>query len=72
MTLRRWKFHIDTDDGCGYLLTSGELIHDTSTPEDWIGTSAEADKEACRRADLYEELTGTTCNRIVFESQGKV
>jgi len=71
MMNRRWKFAIETDSGDGYLLVSGDLVHDPDAAEDWIGTSRQADAEALRRVDLYEGAHGSVINRIVYESQGR-
>jgi len=72
MTLRRWKFRIETDDGAGYLLSSGDMVRDPGYAEDWIGTDLQAGYEADRRADEYEEKIGGIVTRITYESQGKV
>jgi len=72
MTTRRWKFAVDTDDGSGYLVATGELVRAPENAIDWLGTDAEATAEAERRADDYENLTGRTCTRIIYESQGRV
>ncbi len=72
MTTRRWKFAIETDEGSGYLLSSGDVVHDKDDAADWSGTDLEADLEADRRADLYEEKIGGIITRITYESQGKV
>jgi hypothetical protein len=72
MTLRRWKFHIETEDGAGYLLASGDMVRDKTYAEDWIGTDLQAGFEADRRADEYEDKIGGIIERITYESQGKV
>ena len=71
MNLRRWKFRIETDDDAGYLLASGDMVHDPSYADDWIGTDLQAGFEADRRADEYEEKIGGIVARITYESQGK-
>jgi len=72
MMKRRWKFAVETDEGHGYLTGLGELVHDSAAAEDWIGTSREADAEALRRADAYDDLFGGNVDRIIYESQGRV
>jgi len=72
MTYRRWKFAIETDEGSGYLLDSGDMVTDPSYAQDWIGTEIQAGFEADRRANLYEERIGGSITRITYESQGKV
>jgi hypothetical protein len=72
MTLRRWKFHIETESGEGYLLASGDMVPNKNFAEDWIGTDLQAGFEADRRADEYEEKIGGIVTRITYESQGKV
>ena len=72
MTIRRWKFAIETDEGNGYLLDSGAIVTDPDYTVDWIGTDIEAGFEADRRANLYEERIGGIITRITYESQGKV
>ena len=71
MTLRRWKFAIETDDRAGYLLASGDMVPNKDLAEDWIGTDLQAGFEADRRADEYEEKIGGSIERITYESQGK-
>ena len=72
MARRKWKFCAEADGVSGYLDPIGMIVKDKSGVEDFIGLDNEADKEADRRADAYEERTGLFCNRITYESQGKV
>ena len=72
MTYRRWKFAIETDEGSGYLLDSGDMVTDPDYTADWIGTDIQAGFEADRRADLYEEKTGGSITLITLDSKGKV
>jgi len=72
MTLRRWKFAIETESGSGYLLASGDMVRDKGDAEDWIGTDLQAGYEADWRANLYEDRHGGIITEIVYESQGKV
>lgn len=72
MARRKWKFYIETDNGSGYLDPDGTLRKEKEFTPNFIGFENEADKEADSRAEAYENLTGRTCTRIVYESQGKV
>lgn len=72
MAKRKWKFCVKGDGVSGYLDPIGVLVKDKSDVEDFIGLDNEADKEADRRANAYEERTGLFCDWITYESQGKV
>ncbi|MCX5818424.1 MAG: hypothetical protein NT047_00700 [Deltaproteobacteria bacterium] len=73
MTVRRWKFAVTTSDaGSGYLLESGDLVHDPEIVEEWTGTDEEASCEVMRRAIDFEERTGAIVTGIDMESRGKV
>lgn len=68
--LRRWRFLVE--DECGdsrYVGPDGEKNEDA----EWIGTDADADREADRRADAWENRPENGwAVRVVCESQGKV
>ena len=72
MTKRKWLITIETVAGFGYLLASGELVRWPSESPVWIGTDDEANAEAERRSNAYEERTGGVITRVVYESQGKL
>ena len=72
MTIRRWKFAVETDDGDGYLLASGKLVTDPEDEIDFIGSDNDAWREADLRGRAYENLTGSTSFKIIYESQGQV
>jgi len=72
MIKRLWKFAIETDNGAGYLLSTGELVHDRCATPNWIGSDAEAEAEAERRAAAAEGRPGPFITRVVYESQCKV
>ena len=71
-SLRKWKFYVDLERGSGFLLADGTLVPNPNDAADWIGTDNEADREANRRTDLFEDRTGETVDKVVYESQGKV
>ena len=72
MIKRKWLITIETDTGFGYLLASGEVVRWPSEAPVWIGSDEEANAEAERRSNAYEERTGGIISRVVYESQGKV
>lgn len=64
MKLRQWKFYaeaIDAEDG--FYLDEDDIF---------TGTSREADREAGRRADLWEEETGGLILKVTYESKGTI
>ena len=72
MIKRLWKFSVETDIYSGYLLSSGEIVRDKCDAPSWIGTDAEANTEAVRRAQLSDDRAGPRVDRVVYESQGRV
>lgn len=71
-SLRKWKFSVNVEHGFGFLLADGKLVYNPDEAEDWIGSTNEADREADRRSNLFENLTSETVTRVVYVSQGKV
>jgi len=64
MKLRQWKFYAEaSDEEEGFYLDEENIF---------TGTSREADLEAGRRADLWEERTGGLILKVTYESQGIV
>jgi len=70
--MRKWIFSVKTSQGDGYLLETGELETNQEHCPIFIDTDNQAEKEAIRRANAFEELTGERVNHIVYESQGNV
>lgn len=70
MDTRNWKFAAETEIAAGYLLETGELVHDSRAAKDWPGTTIEAEAEGKRRADAYENRYSCTCDSVIMESQG--
>ena len=70
--LRKWKFSVTLDEGFGYLTDNGSFVRNPTDAEDWIGTDNEADREADRRSNLFEDLNEESINKVTYESQGKV
>jgi hypothetical protein len=67
--VRRWKFRVEDPDGEGcYVGPDGKQDSEC----EWIGTDADASKEAQRRSDAWENATHGLCLRVVYESQGQV
>ena len=62
--IRRWKFYAESlDDEGGFYLVEDNLF---------TGTDREADQEAERRAETWEEENGGWIPKVVYESQGIV
>ena len=62
MMIRRWTFYAQTLDEEGSFYLNEDDI--------FMGTDQEADLEARRRADSWEEENGGWISRIIYESQG--
>jgi uncharacterized membrane protein len=65
---RRWKFRIEGHNKPGGCVDAAGNRDDDC---EFIGTSAEAAREANRRADAWERVTGDLCESVTLESQGK-
>ena len=72
MCKKKWKFFVETDAGSGYLACDGQIVKNKAEVPDFVGLDNDADKEADRRANAYENRTGLFCNQINYESQGKI
>ena len=72
MTIRKWKFFVETDDDSGYLDPNGVFIKEKNDVADWLDTDHEAAEEATRRAVRFETTHNECITRIFYESQGKV
>jgi len=72
MIKRLWKFNVETNDGEGWLLIDGKMVHDKAEAPGWTGTDAEASLEAERRCNAAETSSGILITRVTYESQGRV
>jgi len=64
MIIRKWKFYAENDyEAYGFYLDEDNIF---------TGTDREADLEAKKRADLWEEENGGWISKVIYESQGKV
>ena len=63
MTIRQWKFYAEDEKGDNFYLDEDVLF---------VGTIGEADNEARRRSNEWEEKTGGLILRVEYESQGIV
>jgi len=71
--LKRWRFRIeDWDDNTFHLGSTGNEVDEDNQEEWFIGTQREADIEADRRANLWEDRTDALVSHIVSESRGKI
>lgn len=69
-TLRRWRFVVEDHSGdTAYVGPDGRECDES---ELWLGTDAEAPREAERRADAWERATSADAARVTYESRGKV
>ena len=62
-TKRLWHFNAEDENGDTFYLGQETVF---------IGTNSEADREAKKRSDDWENATGGLIVRITCESQGKV
>lgn len=70
---RKWAFYIKYADGNAYLdLESNEIDYEEAYNKSFIGDITDAEKEADRRANLWEDKNKGSIARIVYESLGKV
>jgi hypothetical protein len=63
---RRWRFRIEDENG------DDVSLDEFFNPSFFVGTSSEADAEAERLANLWEQQTGGLALQVVSESHGVV
>lgn len=63
MTIRQWKLYAEDGDDNSFYLEEDLLF---------VGSVEEADNEAKRRSNEWEEKTGGIILRVEYESQGIV
>lgn len=70
---RRWWFYVETwdDELAPHLDENGDPVG-VDDIKDFIGTTAQANAEAERRSELFEEKSGALIDKVVLESRGKV
>ena len=72
VVIRRWIFYgTDFQDLRFYLNEHGQEVGEDIAVL-WVGSDAEAEMEADRRADLWEKINDAFLSRITLESRGKI